>query len=550
MSIIDNSIQLFTSNINSNIIYDVSTSNTFTLLSLFNSSNTYYINQIDLKQNLLNASTVLLGIGSNITELDYSKITINKPTNFQADWNTTIINKPDIYTKTEVNNINILANYYNITYINNNFYTKSSIDTALNGKEATLTFNTPLTRTINTIGINLNSYPTYTALAASNYVNTTTLNNYPTYTALAASNYVNTTTLNNYATYSALAASNYITNNTTGLINYPSFNILNSCNYITNSTLNSYATYTALNSSNYITNSTTGLINYYNTTQINNISNFNSNFTTQQSNILNTKIDTKENILTFNAPLTRTTNTIGINLNNYPTYTALAASNYITNSTTSLVNYPSFTILNTCNYITNSTLNSYATYTALAASNYITNSTTGLINYPSFTDLNTCNYLTAGNFYNKTESDGRFLKLDGTNSMTGPLQLPNVIRKDKLILWYNNINSYYAFGIAGNTLQYTSDNLHIFYTNSVETMRLDASGNLTTTGYVFAGGATSGLRINGNDYGNTIYQNAVTINGNAAHIGFTLRDNNLFNFWSLSSTGGGYTNIANRRTTC
>ena len=33
-----------------------------------------------------------------------------------------------------------------------------------------------------------------------------------------------------------------------------------------------------------------------------------------------------------------------------------------------------------------------------------------------------------------------------------------------------------------------------------------------------------------------------------ANIGFTLRDDNTFNFTSLSSTGGGYTNILNMNT--
>ena len=36
------------------------------------------------------------GSGSGITNLDYNNITLNKPTNFQSDWNTTIINKPSL----------------------------------------------------------------------------------------------------------------------------------------------------------------------------------------------------------------------------------------------------------------------------------------------------------------------------------------------------------------------------------------------------------------------------------------------------------------------
>ncbi len=81
--------------------------------------------------------------------------------------------------------------------------------------------------------------------------------------------------------------------------------------------LNSYVSFTALSASNYITNSTSGLTKYCNKTEVDNISNFNSNFTTQQSNILNTAINTKEAILTFNSPLTWTTNTIGIYLNSF-----------------------------------------------------------------------------------------------------------------------------------------------------------------------------------------------------------------------------------------
>ena len=57
-----------------------------------------------------------------------------------------------------------------------------------------------------------------------------------------------------------------------------------------------------------------------------------------------------------------------------------------------------------------------------------------------------------------------------------------------------------------------------------------------------------GLRINGTDTGNTFYQNAINIGTYPANIGFTLRDDNTFNFNSLSSTGGGYTNILNMNT--
>jgi len=71
------------------------------------------INNINTKQPTLTAATNLLGVGSAITAIDWTKITLNKPTDFQANWNTTVINKPstfpadmtNIYSKTETNNL-------------------------------------------------------------------------------------------------------------------------------------------------------------------------------------------------------------------------------------------------------------------------------------------------------------------------------------------------------------------------------------------------------------------------------------------------------------
>jgi hypothetical protein len=301
---------------------------------------------VNLKQDLLTSSTILLGIGSNLSALDYNKITLNKPTNFQSDWNSTIINKPTnfqtdwnstiinkptnfqsdwnstiinkpvIYTQTEVNNIsNLCANFtINSSNINSNFtynssnilntkintkqdiltyypidpaiyYNKTQTDTLLNAKEAVLTFSAPLTRTTNTIGINLNSYVPFTALSASNYITNSTNG------------------LINYPSYTTLNSCNYITNTNNTLVYYPSYTTLNSCNYITNTnnTLVYYPSYTTLNSCNYITNTTSGLTNYYTKTSI------------------DSSLATKEAILTFNAPLSRSVNAVSIDLTNYYT---------------------------------------------------------------------------------------------------------------------------------------------------------------------------------------------------------------------------------------
>ena len=178
MGIIDNSVQLRTSNLNSNILYNIQpSSNTFTPLSLFNSSNTFYLNQINTKQNILTAATNLLGDGGNITNLTYTNIN-GKPATFPSDWTTTI-NKPSFFPVDT-----------------NTYYNKTETNNLLNNKEDTLTFSSPLNKTSSIVTINLNSYPTLT-----------TLN--PCY---------------------------FITNSTSSLVNYPTFTVLNSCNYITNNT--------------------------------------------------------------------------------------------------------------------------------------------------------------------------------------------------------------------------------------------------------------------------------------------------------------------------
>ena len=77
---------------------------------------------------------------------------------------------------------------------------------------------------------------------------------------------------------------------------------------------------------------------------------------------------------------------------------------------------------------------------------------------------------------------------------------------------------------------------------STPNLLIRTDGNIEISGYIWAGGATTGLRINGNDYGNTIYQNATTIGAQPANSGFTLRDANSFIFTAFS-TAGVYTTL-------
>jgi hypothetical protein len=56
------------------------------------SSNVY--TQLNSKQPTLTPLTNLVGMGNNITTLDYNKITSNKPTKFQSDWDSTPFGSP------------------------------------------------------------------------------------------------------------------------------------------------------------------------------------------------------------------------------------------------------------------------------------------------------------------------------------------------------------------------------------------------------------------------------------------------------------------------
>jgi hypothetical protein len=200
----DNSTQL---NIGSATFTPSYSSKTAPNLILNDSSSGIYnpsLNTIKFFTNNIDAFTIdenqcLYGNATGLTNLGYSNIinkpstfpsdwntTINKPSTFPSDWNTTI-NKPstfnpdltNVYTKTEVNNINTLTNYYN----------KTTLDTTLAGKEAVLTFSSPLTRTLNAVSIDLSAYqPTLTfnspmtktgnnvSIDLSSYATTTALN--------------------------------------------------------------------------------------------------------------------------------------------------------------------------------------------------------------------------------------------------------------------------------------------------------------------------------------------------------------------------------------
>ena len=85
-----------------------------------------------LNVNGITSSISFIGNGAALTNLAYANID-GKPTNFQADWNSTIINKPATFPVTMTN-----------------IYNKTETDNLLNEKQPNLTFTSPLTKTLNT----------------------------------------------------------------------------------------------------------------------------------------------------------------------------------------------------------------------------------------------------------------------------------------------------------------------------------------------------------------------------------------------------------------
>jgi len=128
---------------------------------------------INIPSALTNISNVFITsnvIQNSVGLVNYNNLT-GTPTNFQADWNSTIINRPSALTN--ISNIfitsNVIQNSSNLVNYNNLTgkpdLSSYATTTQLAGKENTLTFNSPFTRTTNTIGL---SYDSSLSLSATN----------------------------------------------------------------------------------------------------------------------------------------------------------------------------------------------------------------------------------------------------------------------------------------------------------------------------------------------------------------------------------------------
>ena len=118
------------------------TINTYTTSNYISNISNILINNINTKQNILTASTNILGIGSSISALDYAKITLNKPSFFPTDWNTTISNKPTNFQSDWTSTVTNKPSTFPADMTN--IYNKTETNTLLNNKQNTLTASTIL----------------------------------------------------------------------------------------------------------------------------------------------------------------------------------------------------------------------------------------------------------------------------------------------------------------------------------------------------------------------------------------------------------------------
>jgi hypothetical protein len=138
--------------------------------------------------------------------------------------------------------------------------------------------------------------------------------------------------------------------------------------------------------------------------------------------------------------------------------------------------------------------------------------------------------------------DTTYLRLNGANDMTGKLGIINSGLNtpqlgdyggtgDRIILWKGGGGYPYSLGMNGNTMWYSVPNaIHNFYVNGTSRYQISSTGatltgDLTVTGSITSGSTNNcflgGLRINGSDTGNTLYNgtNSIGITAlNSVHI--------------------------------
>jgi hypothetical protein len=416
MSIIDNSSPLtLNPSQNTQMINTINT-NTQSFVNCNMLSNSVYITsntlntKINTKQDILTAGTTLLGVGSAISALDWNKITLNKPT---------------IYTQTETNNL-------------------------LNAKEAILTFSSPLTRTTNTIGINLSSYST-TGNDTSYLLKTGgTMTGALLNTSTTASEFkgiyilhstgrqshlpylpneqfyfrasVNIDNVNDYLSMGSRLGDNIIRlfsndygfgiNSFTLRYNAPAgafhrfyHGTTNTC-WINDAGRLKATTFEGSGSAltNIPYSALTGTPTIYTQTETNNL------------------LNAKEAILTFSSPLTRTTNTIGINLSSYST--TGNDTSYLLKTGGTMTGALNGTTINASTALQEAGINLTSKYLQLSGGSLSANANITLSGTGTFTGIHSGNGSALTNLplsaYSTTGNDSSYVLKSGS-TMTGTL---------------------------------------------------------------------------------------------------------------------------------
>jgi hypothetical protein len=266
-----------------NYIGNMSLSNLITPTS-FIYKGTELSTSLNAKQNNLTAATNLVGIGSAITELDYNKITLNKPSVFPPD-------VANIYIKSEVNQLITNTSNYALNISNalkaNIDANNTTINTAIgNTSNYALNISNVLLLNYNSLNTTTNTNTSNYALNISNILTTrdaTNLSSSSNY-ALNISNILKTNIDTNNTN-----TSNYALNISNILTTRDATNLSSSSNYSLNISNALKANIDANNTatSNYALNISNAL-----KTNIDANNTATSNYALNISNILKTNIDT------------------------------------------------------------------------------------------------------------------------------------------------------------------------------------------------------------------------------------------------------------------
>ena len=454
-----------------------------------------------LNNNIYNTSLNSVGIGT--TNPNSFKLNVNgsiKASSFNGDgssisaldWNKITLNKPSLYTTTQTDNL-------------------------LNAKEAILTFSSPLTRTTNTIGINLSSYSTTgndaNYLLKTGGTMTGALLNTSTTTSEFKGIQIAHPVRISHIPYLPdgniyFRAPVIIDNNA----DFLSFGSRTGDNF-----LRLYGTDYGfgINGSTLRYNVPAGAFHRFyhgttNTAWINDAGRLKATtFEGSGSALTNipytaltgtapfytkgeadTLLNAKEQILTFSSPLTRSTNTIGINLNSYTPFTALQQSNYVNFPQLLSSNYAPFTALASCNYSTTSTLsNIFITSNVLSNTSNILNTaintkeTTLTFSSPLVRTINNITFneasiTTLTNFYNKTDMDGFITWIE--NNYYVKTSVNNLLNAKEAILTFSSplIRTTNTISLNQSLISYTNladkPDLNLYLLKSGGTM----TGNL------------------------------------------------------------------------